>query len=231
MRDPSGRPVRYSSVDIDITERNRLEEQQKLLVAELNHRVKNTLATIQSIAKQSRANGRPLEEARDAFLRHLQALAHAHGLLTASEWRGAKLSALIEDELKPYGEHARFGGEDLVLAPSAALIVRLVVHELATNAVKHGALGVPGGRMEVVWRIRRGRFRLNWREHGGPAVSPPARRGCGSSLLQRAVAHQLQGQADLEFASTGLRYELSAPPHKLIEPERPMAGLGVSPGA
>ena len=88
VRDPSGQPVRYSGVDIDVTDRKRMEERQKLLVAELNHRVKNTIATIQSIAKQSLADGRPLEEAREAFLRRLQALAHAHGLLTASEWRG-----------------------------------------------------------------------------------------------------------------------------------------------
>jgi PAS domain S-box-containing protein len=226
VRDPSGQPVRYSGVDIDITERKRLEEQQKLLVAELNHRVKNTIATIQSIAQQSLATGRPLEEARDAFLSRLQALAHAHGLLTASEWRGASLSALVEDEFKPYGEHARFAGEDLVLAPRAALLVRLVLHELATNAVRHGALGVPGGRVEVNWKVRREKFGLSWRESGGPAVSPPTRRGFGSSLLERAVAYDLQGQADLQFASDGLRYELSAPLDKLIEPDRAIAGFG-----
>jgi PAS domain S-box-containing protein len=222
VRDPSGQPVRYSGVDIDVTDRKRMEEHQKLLVAELNHRVKNTIATIQSIARQSLANGRPLEEAREAFLRRLQALAHAHGLLTASEWRGASLSALVEDELKPYGEHARFGGEDLVLAPRAALIVRLVLHELATNAVKHGALGVPGGRVDVAWSIRRERFRLSWRESGGPAVPAPARRGFGSSLLERAVAYELQGQAGLEFASKGVRYELDAPLRNLVEPDRPV---------
>jgi len=222
LRDPSGNPVRYSGVDIDITERKRMEEQQKLLVAELNHRVKNTIATIQSIAKQSLANGRPLEEARDAFLSRLQALAHAHSLLTESQWRGAQLSALVEDELKPYGEQAHFEGEDLVLAPRAALIVRLVLHELATNAVKHGALGVPGGRVEVVWSIRRQRFRLGWRESGGPAVPPPARRGFGSSLLERAVAYELQGKSGLKFASKGVRYELSAPLRNLVEPDRPV---------
>ena len=229
VRDPSGQPVRYSGVDIDITERKRLEEQQKLLVAELNHRVKNTIATIQSIAKQSLANGRPLEEARDAFLRRLQALAHAHGLLTESEWRGARLSALNEDELKPFGGAARFGGEDLVLAPRAALTVRLILHELATNAVKHGALGLPGGRVEVGWRVRRGRFRLSWRESGGPAVSPPARRGFGSSLLERAVAYELQGRAELEFAPKGLHYELSAPLHRVLEPDRAIADAGLRP--
>jgi two-component sensor histidine kinase len=211
-------------LNIDVTERHRAEERQRLLVAELNHRVKNTIATIQSIAKQSLADGRPLEEAREVFLKRLQALAHAHGLLTASEWRGARLLALVEDELKPYGEHARFGGEDLVLAPRAALIIRLVLHELATNAMKHGALGVPGGRVDVVWRIRRERFRLSWRESGGPAVPPPARRGFGSSLLERAVAYELQGKAALEFASQGVRYELGAPLRSLVQPDCPLPG-------
>ena len=102
------------------------------------------------------------------------------------------------------------------------MIVRLVLHELATNAMKHGALGVSGGRVDVVWRMRRKRFRLSWRESGGPAVPPPARRGFGSSLLERAVAYELQGQAALEFATKGVRYALDAPLRNLVEPERPV---------
>jgi len=208
--------VRYSGVDIDVTDRKRMEEQQKLLVAELNHRVKNVIASIQSIATQSLGDGRPLQAAREAFLSRLKALAHTHSLLTESEWRGARLSALIQDELKPYGQHARFVGEDLVLAPRAALVVGLLLHELATNAAKHGALTATSGQVEVAWRTNGNRFHLTWDESGGPAVSPPARRGFGSELLERAVAHELQGQAVLEFASPGVRYKLDAPIEELV---------------
>lgn len=105
-----------------------------------------------------------------------------------------------------------------------------MLHELATNALKHGALGVPGGRVEVNWKIQRGKFRLSWREVDGPAVASPARRGFGSSLLERAVAYELQGRADLKFAAKGLRYELSAPLEKLVESDRISAGLGAMPG-
>jgi PAS domain S-box-containing protein len=212
VRDAGGRAKRYSGVDIDITERKRLEEHQKLLVGELSHRVKNTIAVIQSIAKQSLTDGRPLAEAREAFLRRLQALAHTHGLLTESNWQGARLSALIKDELKPYGGHAIVRGEDLVLTPRAAVTLGLVLHELAANAAKHGALGVPEGRVEVTWAIEPGgHFRLRWREQGGPAVLPPARRGFGTTILERAAAYELDAQASLSFAPGGLQYELTVP--------------------
>ena len=218
VRDASGEPVRYSGVDIDITERKRLEEHQKLLLAELNHRVRNTIATIQSIAKQSLTGGRRLDEARDSFLRRLHALAHAHGLLTQSEWRGAKLSALIENELKPYGKQVTFGGEDVVLVPKAALILGLVLHELTTNAAKHGALSAPEGRIELAWQvIDATRFRLAWRERDGPEVRPGVRRGFGSRLLEKAVGYELQGQASLELAPEGACYEITAPLQELVE--------------
>lgn len=223
IRDATGQPVRYGGVDIDITERKHMEERQKLLVAELSHRVKNTLASIQSIANQSLADGRPLEEARDVFLRRLRALAQAHSLLTESEWRGARLSALVEGEFQPYGKRVSFAGEDLVLAPRAALIVGLVLHELATNAAKHGALAAHKGRVKVAWGSNGQRFRLTWRENGGPAVSAPAQRGFGSSLLERAVTYELQGRANLEFAAKGVRYELDAPLRELVAPDHPMA--------
>ena len=217
VRDAQGQPVRYSGVDIDVTDRKRLEEHQKLLLAELNHRVKNTIALIQSIAKQSLTVGRPLEEARDAFLRRLHALAHTHSLLTESEWRGARLSALVEDELRPYGEHASFAGQDLILTPRAALILGLILHELATNAAKHGALAAPGGRIHLTWDIEpEALFRLSWQERGVGPIRPPARRGFGSGLLERAATYELQGAAVLEFAPDGVRYELTAPLRELV---------------
>jgi PAS domain S-box-containing protein len=218
VRDASGAPVRYSGVDIDITDRKRWEEYQKLLLAELNHRVKNTIATIQSIAKQSLTDGRGLDEARDAFLRRLQALAQTHGLLTQSEWRGAKLSALVDNELRPYGQQVTFEGEDVVFVPKAALILGLVLHELTTKAAKHGALGVPEGRIELTWQVVDGtHLRLTWRERGGPEVHPQAKRGFGSRLLEEAVSYELLGEASLDLAPDGARYEMSAPLQELVE--------------
>jgi PAS domain S-box-containing protein len=218
VRDARGRAVRYSGVDIDLTERKRMEEHQELLVSELSHRVRNTIAIIQSIAGQSLTDGRPLAEAREAFLRRLQALAHTHGLLTESNWRGARLSALIEDELRPYGEHATRAGEDLVLTPRAAVTLGLVLHELATNAAKHGALSRPEGRVEVSWGIEAsGHFRLRWRERGGPAVRPPARRGFGTTILDRAAAYELDALTSLRFEPGGLEYELSVPLDQVSE--------------
>jgi PAS domain S-box-containing protein len=218
VRDPSGRPIRYSGIDIDITERKRMEAHQKLLLAELNHRVKNTIATIQGIANLSLSGEQPLEEAREQFVRRLHALAHTHTLLTESEWRGAKLSALVQDELRPYGEHASFKGPEIVLAPRSALILGLALHELATNAAKHGALHAPTGRVEVTWEAKDGIFRLCWRERGGPPRRPPARRGFGSRLLERAVPYELQGQSSLAFLPEGVRYELTAPLRELASP-------------
>ena len=229
VRDALGAPVRYSGIDIDITDSKRLEEHQKLLVAELNHRVKNTIATIQSIAKQS-LTGRRLHEARDAFLRRLHALADTHGLLTESEWRGVKLSALIENELRPYGRQVSFEGEDMVFSPKAALILGLVLHELTTNAAKHGALGAAEGRIELAWRVIDGaRFWLAWRERGGPEVNAKARRGFGSRLLEEAVSYELQGQASLELAPEGARYEITAPLQELIDPTAMLDRGGASP--
>ena len=170
------------------------------------------------IAKQSLADGIALGDARDAFLKRLHALAHTHSLLTESAWRGAKLSALVEDELRPYGDHASFRGQDLILMPKAALTLGLVLHELATNAAKHGALTEPAGRIEVSWTAEDDIFHLAWREHGGPLVRQPARRGFGSRLLERAVTYELSGQASLDFSPEGVRYDITAPLRELVSP-------------
>ena len=157
-------------------------------------------------------------EAREAFLKRLHALAHTHSLLTENEWRGAKLSALIEGELRPYVNHVSFEGEELLLTPRAALILGLVLHELATNAVKHGALGTSEGGIELAWRVEDGvRFWFRWRERGGPAVCSPWQRGFGSRLLEQAVTYELQGQASLEFAPEGVRYEITVPLRELVQ--------------
>ncbi len=136
----------------------------------------------------------------------MRALVDAHGLLTASEWRGAELRVLVEAELRPYGGQVALAGGHVELGPGAALTLALVLHELATNAAKHGALAVPEGRVEVEWDlganegpVAESRLHLQWQETGGPPVAAPARRGFGRTLVEQAVAHELGGSARLEL--------------------------------
>lgn len=198
----------------DITARKRAEQHQQLLLQELSHRVKNTLAVVQSIAARSFANGRSVDEARDVLNRRLQALAHAHTLLTASKWEGASLRALVEAELRPYAGRAEVVGQDIRLTPKETLTLSLVLHELATNAAKHGALSVPEGRVSIGWELARNGagtwLHLTWAEHDGPQVAQPERHGFGTVLVEQAVAYDLRGQARLDFRPTGVRYELEA---------------------
>jgi PAS domain S-box-containing protein len=199
----------------DIAERKAAQEHQRLLLAELSHRVKNTLAVVQGIAAQSLSGGRSLAEAREVLTKRLRALANAHTLLTASEWQGASLEALVAAELEPYEGRAEVAGGDVTLSPKEALTLSLVLHELATNAAKHGALSAPGGRVEVGWEVAgeapARTLRLRWRERGGPPVPvPPSRRGFGRALVEQAVAYDLKGRGRLDFRPDGVAYELEA---------------------
>jgi PAS domain S-box-containing protein len=216
LRDENGRAVRLIGVSTDITGRKQAEEHQRLLLLELSHRVKNTLAVVQSLAARSLSGERTLEQAREDFSKRLRALANAHSLLTASEWREAGLRAVVEAELKPYANRATLAGPDLALLPKAALTFALVVHELATNAVKHGALASGDGRLEVAWEVVRPpgqptALRLTWRERDGPAVPMPSRRGFGRTLVEQSLKHDLGGEVAMEFRPDGLRCELTIP--------------------
>jgi len=196
----------------DVTDRVLAERQQKLLLDELNHRVKNTLATVQAIAAQTlRTNPEPAAF-RQAFEARILALAATHDLLTATSWRSAGLRDVVLVELKPFGaERYRLEGPDVALTPAEALTLGLLFHELATNAAKYGALSVAEGRVEVRWTVEAGRLDLGWRETGGPAVTPPVRRGFGSRLIERSLKGQMGGEAVLEFAPQGLCCAVSLP--------------------
>jgi PAS domain S-box-containing protein len=215
VRDPDGTVALAILTMRDVTARKEAEERQRLLLAELSHRVKNTLAVVQGIARQSLAGDRAPGEAREALAKRLRALGRAHELLTASGWRGASLREVAATELAPYRGRASAEGEELVLAPKAAQALALVLHELATNAAKHGALSAPGGTVELRWSVGGGAggrsLRLSWRERGGPPVREPARRGFGRTLVEQAPAHDLGGRARLAFRPEGLEYELEAP--------------------
>ena len=180
-----------SRIARDISERKRAEEHRELLIQELNHRVKNTLAAVQSIATQTLRNAKSTAEARTAFDSRLMALAKAHDVLTLERWAGADLRKVVADFIAAYsadGRAPRFriNGPDLLLRPQSALALAMALHELATNAIKHGALSNGTGAVEIDWRVSRGerqRFNLRWVESGGPPVNKPGRRGFGSRLI------------------------------------------------
>jgi PAS domain S-box-containing protein len=214
VRDAEGRVVGASKIARDITDRKRAEQRDKLLLAELNHRVKNTLATVQSIAARSFRDGAADAYAMGAFEGRLLALSKTHDLLTKGWWEGAMLRDLVHNELSPYGgEGARFSveGPDLRLEPDAALALGMAFHELATNAAKYGAFAKPSGKVRVVWEVAAAserRLQLRWTESGGPPVEEPGRQGFGSQLIGRGLAHQLDGEVQLHYESSGVVYTL-----------------------
>ncbi len=203
----------------DITERRLAEDRQALLLHELNHRVKNTLATVQSIASMTRRSAGDDPAAWGAFLDRLQGLAKTHDLLTSSQWTGALLEDVLRNELDPYqdplGQRIRLRGPRINLQPSAVLALGLAIHEMATNATKYGSLSVPDGRVSVMWAVTRGSappaLLVEWVESGGPLVRPPERQGFGTKLIQRGLAQQLGGEIKLDFLPTGVRCIISFP--------------------
>jgi PAS domain S-box-containing protein len=202
----------------DITEQAVAERQQRLLVNELNHRVKNTLATVQSLATQAfrGISDRTLPRLR-AFEERLFALARAHDILTRESWEGAELREVMEEVLEPYrrqsGERIQVDGPHLRLTPGMALALAMAVHELATNAAKYGALSVPEGRVSIWWERTDTppSLALHWREEGGPPVAPPTRRGFGTRLIERTLAADLSGEVQLSYRPEGVVCVIKAP--------------------
>jgi two-component system CheB/CheR fusion protein len=202
----------------DITERKRAEAERELLMRELSHRVKNTLAVVQALAMQTDHSG-SIEEYRDKFLGRLSALARAHSLLLDAQWRGADLKELVDRALEAYRvdhpDTIEVSGGAVPLTANQGLGLSLILHELSTNAVKYGALSHAEGRVHVSWELEEDkhgrRVRLRWEEQGGPEVEPPKRRGFGTRLIERASTHELDGQVELNYGPEGLRSELVFP--------------------
>lgn len=210
--------VAHLAVTRDVTQRRQAEERRQLLINELNHRVKNTLATVQSIAAQSfRAQAE--EEARRWFEGRLGALSNAHDVLTRESWEGAGLREIVEKAVAPFrnrgGNRLATGGPDLRLTPKMALSLSLALHELCINAARHGALSDADGSVALDWRVVRAdevsRLRLTWTERGGPPVEPPRRRGFGFRLLERGLVHELGADVRLDYAPAGLACEIDTP--------------------
>lgn len=215
VRDNANRPLYAVRVVRDITERITAERHQALLVNELNHRVKNTLATVQSIVAQTlRTYTDPLQASKEVGQR-LVALSRAHDVLTRAHWESASLRDIVAEALEPYADfHARFtvGGPEIQLSPRVCLSLAMAIQELTTNAIKYGALSAAGGQVSVVWSIAETtQLHFRWKENGGPSVSPPTRRGFGTRLLEAGLARDMNGTAKVMFAPEGLECTFEIP--------------------
>ena len=221
IRSRSGRPMKLAGVITDVTDRHQAfaalatsEHRQRLLINELNHRVKNTMATIQSIAALTARRSTSVEDFMRLFEARLIALSDTHNLLTANGWERARLRDLVLQEFRPYAEdRLRMQGPDLTLEAEQALSMGLILHELVTNAAKYGALSRPqeaAGCIDVIWTPpdEEGRITLDWIERGGPPVAPPTRSGFGSRLIDTSIRGTLQGSASMDYAGGGLHCRL-----------------------
>ena len=204
-------------INVDITERHHAEAQRELLIAELNHRVKNTLAVVQGISHQTFRGVRRLEDEKASFEGRLMALSSAHNLLTETSWKSASLHEVCSEALQlrdPQRQRITISGPRVMLTPKAVVSLSLALHELLTNAIKYGALSNLNGTVEVTWTRTREDppvLILSWVESGGPSVSKPDRQGFGSRLLQKALAQELQATTTIEFRPAGLEYRIAAP--------------------
>ncbi|TXN80276.1 PAS domain S-box protein [Methylobacterium sp. WL8] len=214
-----GTPLSIAGISLDITDRKRAEEHRDLLAGELNHRIQNTLATVQSISRQTLRGAASLEEAQVAMESRLRSLSAATEMLARGSGDWATLTEVVIAALHPFGveqDHRfKIGGPILRLAPRVALAFALAIHELATNSVKYGSLSLDDGRVIVSWDVadRSGSDRLwfQWQEVGGPRVSRPTRTGFGSRMIERALAQEIGGTAEIEYRPRGIVFTAEAP--------------------
>ncbi|MEQ8844168.1 MAG: PAS domain S-box protein [Phycisphaerales bacterium] len=218
IRDEDGRALSYLSLIADVTERARAEERQALMVQELNHRVKNNLAAVLSLADQTSQNVETIDEFRDVFVGRINALVRTHSLLAETRWRGMQLGELARMTLAAYGDasHPRIEitGAECMLPARAASPICMALHELATNAAKYGALSSPMGRVKLAWTLdgpteEPTMLHLAWSESNGPKVSEPERRGLGTALIKDAIRFELNGDVEIDFRPDGLRCNMT----------------------
>jgi PAS domain S-box-containing protein len=219
LHDADGKLIGAINMLVDITERKQAENRQKTLIDELNHRVKNTLATVQSLAAQTARHSDGLQDFSKRYEKRLVGLARAHDLLTKRHWEDAPLDFLAREVLAAmvarFGERVRIDGPSVLLNPRAALSLTMALTELATNATKYGALSSEIGMLAVTWQMREAKTQatldLLWQESGGPPVQAPTRRGFGTRLMERCIERDLSGELDLVFDSQGLRCRIAIP--------------------
>lgn len=210
---------------IDAAEQKGLEKLQRILLEELHHRVKNTLATVLAITSQSLRTAESLEHGRQAIADRLVALGRVHDLLLQTNWTSASLAAILKNAVEPFDSSGagRFfvQSSDIEVSSAAVLPLAMVLNELCTNAAKYGALANADGRVDVTATVEHSgqQFRLRWAESGGPAVKKPTRRGFGTQLIEHSFVNQLRGQAQLTFEESGVVCVLDIPIASLAPPK------------
>jgi PAS domain S-box-containing protein len=217
VKNAEGRIVGASKIARDITERKRAEAREKMLMAELDHRVKNVLARVAMVAMSSRQGSRSIDEFGQSLDGRIKAMGAAHALLNESGWRGVGLEAVVRNQLAPYAtdRNITISGTGVVLTTVATQVVAMVLHELVTNAAKYGALSVPTGRVTVSWDVKPNGHATNlvllWREFGGPPTSAEVQSGYGSRLIRELVPYELGGTVDHHLAEEGVSCRIEFP--------------------
>jgi PAS domain S-box-containing protein len=225
--DAAGRLARLKGLTLDITERKRAEEHQDRLTAELDHRIKNVLARVAVVAKQTREGSSTMDQFVWALEGRIQSMAAAHSLLSLSRWHGVGLADLVRDQLAPYatGANAIVSGPNIMLSVAATQALAMVLHELVTNAAKYGALSTPNGRVSVSWEQSSGNgagetVTISWREIGGAPVVSPSRFGFGTNLIRELIPHELGGSVELAFGPQGVNCVIEVPMESGPPPSR-----------
>ncbi|MDB5642816.1 MAG: signal transduction histidine kinase [Hyphomicrobiales bacterium] len=213
----NGKPAEIVGASIDVTERKQADEHRELLIRELHHRVRNTLAMVQGMANATANTAQDLAHFKETFARRIASLAMTHALLTDEKTQSTTLSRLVRQEMEALGmpERLELTGADLMLPSDLAVPIGMALHELATNAVKHGALSTAQGRIQINCSLDDESGDISWSEIDGPTVIPPERRGFGAQLLDRVIQVQLGAKTSRDFAPDGLRVVISIPREKL----------------
>lgn len=228
-RTPDAKAHRMVSIVADVTERKAAEDHIQFLMHEISHRSKNLLTVIQSIARRTARTATTMEEFESRFGRRLQGLAASHDVLVRNNWQGAPLADLIRQQLEPFVDvrSSRFelAGPDVVVTAEAAQAIGLAIHELATNAIKYGALSAPTGKVKVSWEFDTDagvpcQLLLNWKEEGGPPVVPPSHKGFGHVVVDDMIERSLNGKVAVEFAVSGLNWRVLIPAANLVAEEQ-----------
>jgi PAS domain S-box-containing protein len=221
VRDKNGELIQHFVSFVDLTKHKRAQAHSDMLINELNHRVKNTLATVQSIVWQALRKSTDAKVMGESVQGRLSALSRSHDLLTRDHWASAGLRDIVIDALEPFGvsgaraERLVISGDNIRLSPKATLALGIAFNELATNAMKYGAFSNEAGSIEITWAVVPSldgdRLILNWKEKGGPPVSPPVRKGFGLQVIERGLAQELEGSARLDFQASGVIFRLDIP--------------------